>query len=46
LRPDGTFTLRFALPDGEQILRVHAVNKDGDMERTITPVVTRKTRTD
>jgi hypothetical protein len=46
LRPDGTFTLRFALPDGEQILRVHATNRDGDMERTITPVVTRKTRND
>jgi hypothetical protein len=46
LRPDGTFTLRFALPDGEQILRVHATNNDGDMERTITPVVIRKTRND
>jgi hypothetical protein len=46
LRPDGTFTLRFALPDGEQILRVHATNNDGDMERTITPVVSRKTRND
>jgi hypothetical protein len=46
LRPDGTFTLRFALPDGDQILRVHAVNNDGDMERTITPLVTRRTRND
>jgi hypothetical protein len=46
LRPDGTFTLRFALPDGEQILRVHATNNDGDLERTITPVVTRRTRND
>lgn len=43
LRPDGTFTLRFALPDGEQVIPVHAVNADGDMERTITPIVTKRT---
>lgn len=39
LRPDGTFTLRFALPDGEQVLPVRAVNADGDDERVITPIV-------
>lgn len=44
LSPDGTFSIRFALPDGEQVLRVHATNNDGDMERTITPVVTKRTR--
>jgi len=44
LNPDGTFSLRYALPDGEQVLRVHAVNRDGDMEREVTPVVTRTTR--
>ncbi len=44
LRPDGTFTLRFALPDGEQNIPVHAVNHDGDMERTITPIVQKCTR--
>ena len=43
LRPDGTFSLRFALPDGIQELPVHAVNADGDMEEKITPVVTRQT---
>jgi len=43
LRPDGTFTLRFALPDGEQVIPVRAVNADGDMERTITPIVTKRT---
>jgi len=43
LRPDGTFTLRFALPDGNQKIPVRAVNSDGDMERTITPVVEKST---
>jgi hypothetical protein len=44
LRPDGTFSLRFALPDGDQHIPVHAVNRDGDMERTITPIVHKTTR--
>jgi hypothetical protein len=43
LRPDGTFSLRFQLPDGEQVLRAVAVSNDGKMERVITPVVTRRT---
>lgn len=43
LKPDGTFSLRFAFPDGEQFLRVKAVNNDGDMERTVMPVVSRRT---
>ncbi len=46
LRPDGTFSVRFALPDGEQVIPVHAVNADGDMEKQITPIVTRSTRVD
>ncbi|MGI8905599.1 MAG: DUF4912 domain-containing protein [Candidatus Sumerlaeaceae bacterium] len=44
LDADGRFSVRFTLPDGEQVLRVHAVNSDGDMERTITPVVRKTTR--
>jgi len=44
LNPDGTFSIRYALPDGEQILDVHAVNADGDLEEEITPVVNRSTR--
>lgn len=44
LNPDGTFSLRFALPDGEQVIPVRGVNKDGDMEITITPVVLKETR--
>lgn len=44
LRPDGSFTMRFFLPDGEQTLEVHATNRDGDMERKITPIVTKRTK--
>lgn len=45
LRPDGTFTLRFALPDGRQVIPVKAVSGDKIEERTITPVVSRETKT-
>jgi len=44
LRPDGTFSLRFALPDGKQVLPVKATSFDVSDERTITPVVTRETK--
>ena len=44
LRPDGSFTFRYALPDGTQIIPVKAVSSDGVEERTITPVVERNTR--
>lgn len=43
LRKDGTFTLRFALPDGRQEIPVSATSFDGDDKRTITPIVTRRT---
>ncbi len=43
LRPDGTFTLRFALPDGKQVIPVEATSSDGIDRRKITPIVTRKT---
>ncbi len=43
LRPDGTFTLRFQLPDGVQEIPCAAVSADGISERTITPVVRRQT---
>ena len=45
LRPDGTFTLRFALPDGKQFIPVKAVSSDQVEERTITPIVGRETKT-
>ena len=44
LRLDGSFTFRYALPDGTQIIPVKAVSSDGVEERTITPVVERNTR--
>ncbi|MGA2090370.1 MAG: DUF4912 domain-containing protein [Endomicrobiales bacterium] len=44
LRPDGTFTLRFYLPDGVQEYPIHATSSDGTMEREITFVVRRDTK--
>lgn len=43
LRPDGTFSARFALPDGLQALEAKAVSASGTFEKTITPTVTRST---
>jgi len=43
LRPDGTFTLRYYLPDGRQVIPVRGVAADKLEEITITPVVNRKT---
>lgn len=43
LRKDGSFTLRFALPDGKQDISVVAKSAKINETRTITPVVTRKT---
>jgi hypothetical protein len=44
LRSDGTFTLRFALPDSKQVIPVKAVSSDNTEERTITPIVTKETK--
>ncbi len=44
LRPDGTFTLRFQLPDGTQVIDATAVSADGVFRKTITPTVRRETR--
>jgi uncharacterized protein len=43
LRPDGTFSLRFLLPDGTQVIDATAVSADGVFRRTITPTVRRET---
>lgn len=43
LRPDGTFTFRYGLPDGKFIFDCHAESADGIEERVITPIVSRKT---
>ncbi len=44
LRPDGTFTLRYYLPDGKQVIPVRATSADNLEERTITPTVIRETK--
>ncbi|MGE5604299.1 MAG: DUF4912 domain-containing protein [Bacteroidota bacterium] len=43
LRPDGTFTIRFALPDGTQNIPVTAHSADGVDSITITPIVSKQT---
>ncbi len=43
LRGDGTFTARFALPDGLQIINAEARSADGKYTKTITPTVSRST---
>lgn len=43
LRPDGTFTLRYGLPDGKFVFDCHAESYDGIEERVITPIVNRNT---
>ena len=43
LRPDGTFTLRYALPDGRVRVDARAHSADGVEERVIIPDVERKT---
>jgi hypothetical protein len=44
LRPDGTFTLRYYLPDGKQIIPVKAASADNLETQTIIPIVTRETK--
>jgi len=44
LRPDGTFTMRFSLPDGRQIIPAVANSGDGVEERTIVLAVERNTK--
>jgi len=43
LRKDGTFSLRFTLPDGSLMIPVCAINPDGDREREIVPKVKKET---
>jgi len=44
LRPDGTFSVRFHLPDGVLNLPVIAVSIDKEHTRQITPIVQKNTR--
>jgi len=43
LRPDGTFQVRYALPDGEQIIDIQAVSKDASMRSSVTTRLARST---
>jgi hypothetical protein len=43
LRPDGTFTMRFALPDGSRVIPVSATSGDEVETRWITPEVHKNT---
>ena len=43
LRPDGSFSIRMALPDGMQIVPVEATSPDRQETRIITPKVSRQT---
>lgn len=43
LREDGTFSLRYALPDGKQVIPIEAIRDDGAQRRKIIPKVERKT---
>ncbi|MGQ9810297.1 MAG: DUF4912 domain-containing protein [bacterium] len=44
LRHDGTFTARFELPDGKQVIPAVAESNDGSHRIEITPTVTKRTR--
>ncbi len=44
MRPDGTFTMRFSLPDSRQIIPAVAASSDGVEERTIVLAVERNTK--
>lgn len=46
LNPDGTFTMRFALPDGVVDLPIKAIAADGEQKRGLTIKVTRNTNKD
>ena len=43
LRPDGSFSVRFTLPDGKQVIPIEAVRDDGMEKRKITPKIERQT---
>ncbi len=44
LNCDGTFSLRFALPNGEQVIPVKGISADKGEERTITQIVKKHTK--
>ena len=44
VRPDGTFTLRLAMPDKRQVIPVVAASADGVEQRTVVLAVERNTK--
>jgi len=44
VRNDGTFTMRFSLPEGRQIFPAVAISRDGSQSRTIVLAVERNTK--
>lgn len=46
LRKDGTFSLRFALPDGKQVIPVQGTSSDDLETITFTPIVEKETKYD
>lgn len=45
LRPDGTFTMRFSLPNCRQVIPAVAATRDGFEQRTVVLAVERNTKT-
>lgn len=45
LRPDGTFTMRFSLPNCRQVIPAVAASRDGFEQRTVVLAVERNTKT-
>jgi hypothetical protein len=45
LRPDGTFTVRYSLPNCRQVIPAVAASGDGVEQRTIILAVERNTKT-
>ncbi len=43
LRPDGSFTVRYELPDGDRTIDVKAVKSTGDQSRQVTTRITKDT---
>lgn len=41
--PDGSFTVRYALPEGCTIFPIKAVSRDGKQKQTIVPLITKET---
>ena len=44
VRPDGSFSVRFSLPDARQIIPAVATSADGVEERTVVLAVERNTK--